>query len=103
LKRGWCASARSKASARDGCVHTTVGTSSSSTSEIFFNLRASDSSPFPGTASDGGALLYLPELRRSLASGEGERERARQHPPHAAVLRLGRSSSLSPPDDDADV
>jgi hypothetical protein len=68
-----------------------------------FSLRASDSSPFFGAASDE-ALLYLPELRRSaLPSGEGERERAFQHPPHAAALRPGRSSSLSPPDDDADV
>ena len=86
LKRGWCASARSRASARDGFAHSAVGTSSSCTAATFRRVRASaflPVPPFSGAASEGGAAgARLP-----------------QHLPHPRVLpRLagpGLSSSLS--------
>jgi hypothetical protein len=84
LKRGWCASARSRASARDGLAHSVVGISSSCIAatlrsergslttlscscSFFFPFSYSLSFSLPGAASGGGSagpLLPLQQSRR---------------------------------------
>jgi hypothetical protein len=73
LKRGWCASARSSASARDGFGHSVVGTSSSCTAAIRRSERGSltklsfslsFSFCFSGAASGGGSAGALPQQPR---------------------------------------